>query len=404
MSSLNLTREQRVLIDRAAAQHALKQYEILTEIGSTKGDNYLGVLHIITLRDSTGKQISLILKTAPLDDAVRLQGRMPQVFKREAFIYGKILPEFQQIQKEYGIKKPFLGAATYYGSDLTEKQESILMENLKLNDYQLCDRTQPMNEEHIIVVFSEYARFHAASFALRHLRKEKFEELTKDIHYSVFQNPTANPEETAKVLENYVEAGVKSIKGNTKAVAALEKMKLNIMDLFKNSMVQGRERFVVVHGDCWCNNMLFKYREKNPSDVCFIDWQLSQLASPVKDLAYFFSVSGSKETYRNLNRYLEIYYRVLSENLKEFKLNPEEIFSFQDLMEEWNNNAYYGVFISLMVLKLMLSNSDEAPTLQGAYKGESILASLTNFQTTKSSEYERRLVDLIEFMADNKYI
>ncbi|XP_066249546.1 uncharacterized protein [Euwallacea similis] len=399
--SAELTSEQRSLVEKAALASNFKDFEIIANVGSLKGDNYLGVLHTISVKPKNGSTLYLILKSAHSNDIVREKGRASYAFQRESFIYDTIIPRLRKLQEEKGISSPFTGSAEYYGSNLEEKKESILMKNLKEYGYKMWDRKKPMDDLHIIMAFKEYARLHAASFALKHLHPEEFQELTKDIHLNVFEG---SPNRTNDFFDNYFRSGLIAVNGSKKAEASLMRMQSRIKDLFKDNVTQGTERFVVIHGDCWCNNMLFKYQEDNktPSKVCFIDWQLSKLASPVIDLTYFFCVCCSRKTYPNLTKYLKIYHDTLSHNLKEFGCNSEELFSFQALLEEWNGKCWYGVFMSLMIIKLMLLDSEEAPALE--QEGQSLLDTLSCFSTKQAGEYSEKLCDLVEFMVDSGYL
>lgn len=129
-SELNLSIEQNRLVEQAASVHNLKNYEIITNVGSLKGDNYLGVLHTITLK-SDEKLVYLILKSAHTDDKWRAVGKSQQAFAREGYIYSTIIPKLLKLQEEKGVSDGFSGFAKFYGSCLEEKKECILMQNLK---------------------------------------------------------------------------------------------------------------------------------------------------------------------------------------------------------------------------------------------------------------------------------
>ncbi|XP_066150206.1 uncharacterized protein [Euwallacea fornicatus] len=399
--SADLTIEQRSLVEKAAEACNLEDFEIITDVGSSKGDNYLGVLHTVTVKPKSGSSLHLIVKSAHSNEIVREKGQAHCTFQRESFVYSAIIPRLRKLQEEKGISNPFTGSAGYYGSNLEEKKECILMQNLKKYGYEMWDRRTPMDEAHIIMVFKEYARFHAASHALKHLHPEEFQELTKDIHMNVFESSSNR---TTEYFKNYFRSGLIAVRGNKKVEAGLTRIQDGVKELFKANITRGRERFVVIHGDCWCNNMLFKYQEdkKTPSNVCFIDWQLSKLASPVIDLTYFFCVCASKETYPNLTKYLKIYHDTLSHNLKEFGCNPEEVLSFQALLEEWKGKCWYGVFMSLMIIKIMLLDSDEAPLLE--QEDKTLLEALSCFDIKQAEKYSEKLCDLVEFMVDSGYL
>ncbi|CAG9764214.1 unnamed protein product [Ceutorhynchus assimilis] len=404
MADVKLTSNQENLVKEAAKSEGFVDFDISANVGTIKGDNYLGIIHSVTVKEKNDetKVLHLICKSASVIDNFR--GMMPiiKMFKRERDLY-EIIGKLKEYQNEKALLRPFDGVAKFYGSCLEEKNETILMENLKKYGYKLWDRMTPMNNEHLSAVFAEYAKFHALSLAYKHQNPDGFEELSKDIKTDVFMdNDQENGKEKfEKFLEYHFKNGLKAVEGNAKATTELGKFREVIGQKFE--LLRMSEKAVITHGDCWCNNILFKYEKSNaPSKVCFIDWQLSKLGSPAMDLTYFLSTSGSKETYPNINKYLKIYHETLSQNLQELGCNPEEIFSFDDVLDEWKNTAWYGVFIGMMMLKIMLTESEEVPDYENFNPDD---MNSFNYEAIKrSADFKQRLCDLIEFMADYGYL
>ncbi|KAJ8981814.1 hypothetical protein NQ317_007400 [Molorchus minor] len=121
--------------------------------------------------------------------------------------------------------------------------------------YELWDRKIPMTPDHAELVLKEYAKFHAVSLAMREKRPVHFEELTKDLG-NVFQD--APPEKSLKMIMSAVEGGLEAVKGNQVATEALERYALVAEKFWLEDMKNLDEPLVVLHGDCWCNNFLFK--------------------------------------------------------------------------------------------------------------------------------------------------
>lgn len=98
-------------------------------------------------------------------------------------------------------------------------------------------------------------------------------------------------------------------------------------------LVDGNEaepHSVILHGDMWSNNTMFKYDEtkKQLQSVCFIDWQVMRYSSPVLDLMYYiFSCTKRELRSRNYNIYLKTYHDSLCEYIKRFE-TPQMIIIF----------------------------------------------------------------------------
>ncbi|CAG9764213.1 unnamed protein product [Ceutorhynchus assimilis] len=405
MANVELTLDQENLVRKAAESESFNDFDILANIGTAKGDNYLGVIHSVTVTEKNDetKVLHLICKSAHIIDNFRAMVPIIKMFKRESDLY-EIVGKLREYQNEKALSRPFDGVAKFYGSCLEEKRETILMKNLKKDGYKLWDRMTPMNDEHLSAVFAEYARFHALSFAFKHQNPDRFEELSKDIKTDVFMDTETEDakEKFGHFVQYYFKNGLNTVEGNARATAELEKLREVIGQKFETLGLT--KKAVITHGDCWCNNILFRYENNNntPSKVCFIDWQLSKVGSPALDLTYFFSASGSKETYANINKYLKTYHETLSQNLQELGCNPEGILSFDDLLDEWKNTAWYGVFIGMMILKIMLTESDEVPDYEKLESDDNMTA--FSYEVKRSADYKQRLCDLIEFMADYGYL
>jgi aminoglycoside phosphotransferase (APT) family kinase protein len=67
---------------------------------------------------------------------------------------------------------------------------------------------------------------------------------------------------------------------------------------------------VLIHGDLWSNNMLFRYSDDGPIDVRFLDFQILHFSSPAMDLQYFFSTSLCEDVRVNhLDNLMKVMFR-----------------------------------------------------------------------------------------------
>lgn len=85
-----------------------------------------------------------------------------------------------------------------------------------------------------------------------------------------------------------------------------------------------------------------------------VDFQIVRLGTPVHDLSYFFYTGGSKALFDKLDDYLKIYHDSLSKNLRELGSDPEKLYPFKQLKNDWKNYARFGVILSLLLVKVKL--------------------------------------------------
>ncbi|XP_023012806.2 uncharacterized protein [Leptinotarsa decemlineata] len=394
------------LIEQIAHQNGFDVFDLEVSSGSEKGDNYLGIITRVTVKDEKRK-IELILKSASTNDAFRRSAPVHKLFCREIHIYDKIFPAFQMFQKEFNIPDPFLGHAKLYGKSQKNGNECLIMENLIESGYSMWNRKQPMDSAHILAVLCEYAKFHATSLAYRHKRPEAFAELTKDIQHHVLKEEMENRKKMESYSNAAVANGLKAVSDDPAAVEVLERLQAELPDYLMAILRNPELNILVNHGDNWCNNIMFKYEDpKNilkPSKVALLDWQISKMGSPGADLSYFFLSHSPKEILYNYKNYLNLYYDCVSKNLKDFSCDPEKVFPRSLLERHWRIFVKFGFYISLIIVNIMCCDKEEAPDLDEIDAKSDFIEALAT-KMTNSSEYNRRIKDLLQFLIDEKLL
>lgn len=141
---------------------------------------------------------------------------------------------------------------------------------------------------------------------------------------------------------------------------------------------------------------------ENPTDVMQLDWQLIEVASPIYDISYFFYTVASEEALSKLDDYLKFYHSELMEHIKKLGSDPEDLYPFHVLEEEWKKYSKYGFALAFMVLKVMLVNQDEVPKMEEIDFENGAVEMFPKFDNEE--EYVRRIKVLAEFLMKNDYI
>lgn len=254
--SVQLTPEQQVLIEKVAGKEGFSDYETEVSRASVKGDGYLGIILMVNLV-TTDRKLSLILKVAEPSGELRKKFVVRKAYLREIYVYQEIFTAFTKFQEEEGVQNGFHAFARIYGSSEEDKQECLLLENLKACGHKLWNRQIPMPSDHISLVFAEYGKFHAVSLAMRAKQPEKFEAITKDLR-SIFTD-SYSMEEFEYAMKLTLDNGFKAVQGDEKATKAMERYRDDLAKFLGETAEAPEDAIVVTHGDCWCNNMLFKY-------------------------------------------------------------------------------------------------------------------------------------------------
>ncbi|XP_076271377.1 uncharacterized protein LOC143203124 [Rhynchophorus ferrugineus] len=123
-------------------------------------------------------------------------------------------------------------------------------------------------------------------------------------------------------------------------------------------------RNVIVHGDLYLGNMLFRYGKDGLIDRCaLVDLQGLRYMPPAYELLFFLYLSSTRETrLQHYDQLIEEYYQTISRTIDSFDFDPEKLFpkqSFHESLEYMKPAALY-VKISYNVISKISSEMREA--------------------------------------------
>ena len=122
----------------------------------------------------------------------------------------------------------------------------------------------------------------------------------------------------------------------------------------------------ILHGDYWINNMLFKYHDKNHTQVgeesssiplCLkmIDFQVSRIGHPLSDVLYFFYTSTKPETReKHMLVLLRYYFDTLTTDLRLLGIALDD-YTWQDFLADYKKRSLMWMFMGIMVLSGVLN-------------------------------------------------
>lgn len=138
-----------------------------------------------------------------------------------------------------------------------------------------------------------------------------------------------------------------------------------------------------------------------PIDLRFIDFQQMTSGTPVYDLSYCLYSGGTKDSFTDLDYYIEVYYKSLANVVMKFGLDVKTIYSLNTLKLEWKQYCNYGYCMALLLLKNKLRYEDA----DGIEKIEEII-NLESFERGKYDKemLETRARDLVQHMYVNDFL
>ncbi|KAF2904589.1 hypothetical protein ILUMI_01587 [Ignelater luminosus] len=401
------SKEIKRLLAEIAGAEGFQDYKIENTDGSTRGDGYIGIMKTVKIIAKDNRVLNLIVKSASKSDALRSQVPIERIFKRETYLYDTVFVAFKTFETEKGLRPCHL-VPKFYNSLSENKCEVIILENLKEIGYKLYERRIPMNEDHVRLVLTEYGRLHALSFALKDQDPKKFQNITgcMNDHFVEYMLQSG-------FLNNFIKPCIKAQdafdKSKDKRILDAYKAFLETIRSFFEGLLKDIDEYsVILHGDCWTNNMMFKYEDTlnstKPTEVCFFDFQISRLGSPVLDLLYFFYTCSPKEIINELDYYLQLYYNSFSDYLRKLGSDPDKILPYSVLQEHWKKYSRYGLAFSIFVIHIMLTEKDEAIDLSEECEAGRSVTEAFDYEIKKMDEFKERVRAIILHFVERKFI
>ncbi|KAM3966099.1 uncharacterized protein ACR2FA_012972 [Aphomia sociella] len=333
---------------------------IINTLGKA-GDNYMANVKRIIIEGSDGNTLKIIAKVAPTNEMARVQMQVQSMFRNEAIMYTKALPKLKEIQKGEGIPvEDHLRYAECYGVLLEEPHELILLEDLQISNYIMLDRFVSLTNESMKLNLKNFATLHSLSMVLKKRNPEVFEEISQNL-VDVFGSFDESPE--FKYYFETLEKDTLSVIEGTKYKNAIRGTLSKFVEQHKKLMKdQTKLKYsVIIQGDGWTNNIMFKLKDDVPVEAIMIDYQLSKVSNPVCDILYMiFNCTDYDTRHAHYNDWIDYYHLQLEQSLANYGIKADFIFSRDQL--DADLKRYSKLFFSntLMLSSLMIRKSEDA--------------------------------------------
>lgn len=249
----------------------------------------------------------------------------------------QVLPYFRKFEESKGVIEEENGFTEYpkcYRTIDIEPSECIILEDLSSRNFSIIDRyTEEVSAEHVRLVMKSLAKYHAISFALKDQQPEKFEELSSDLKELFVRRDDENLrfyfkkmlEDILPILSSEEDAILRS-----KVQDIVDKDPTDVAYECVNPAL-AEPATIITHGDVWQNNTMFRCDDnKNPIEICLIDWQVARHASPVIDILYYMFCCTTKELRdAHYDEFLKVYHESLSTSIRKYgKFSKIDFFFF----------------------------------------------------------------------------
>lgn len=393
------------LLHKIAKKEGFIEYTWTVKTNTNRGDGFFSsmIRTVITGRtsDNSDAQLALLCKMPPAGEARRKEFFNNIIFPREIKVYDELLPALVKFQKDRGVVEKsngFYGFAKCYGTvcDIPNDKFVIVMDDLNAKNYKMVDKLKKLDFNHAKLVVQILGKLHALSFAVRDQDPKLFKEFTTISN--MFPKLFAN-EVSLKLYDNAFRMAIDTLnEDETELRNKMKRVHEQHQELIEAVTAPfASESFGVVnHGDSWSNNHLYLYGEDDdtvPKDIHLIDWQFVQFGSPALDLTYFLFVSTEKELRdQHYDDLIELYYDTLVKSLNRLGSDPKKLFTFNDLQEQLNRFALFGIITAPILIQVQTVAPDNIPNLDKLSKDG---VRLTQLVDSNNTIYTRRMSNAI---------
>lgn len=223
---------------------------------------YCGDINLVNVNGKTKngeeRQINFLMKCAATNEKLREYG-IVGIYEREVRAYTSIFPAYYNFEKEKGITNPFSLVPRFYGALMNRNPEILILGNLSKDGYQSWNKKLQMQDSHVRVALRGIGRYHALGFVIQDQNPELFNKLTNNLDdsFEIFMKRGG----MFYSFIRKIQLALNGLDSNSNVFRRYKEFLNGIDQKFTDSLAKDDKYNTILHGDCWCTNMLFKYNE-----------------------------------------------------------------------------------------------------------------------------------------------
>lgn len=250
-------------------KECVNHFKYVIEGKSEAGDNYMGEIIFLSVQPEGEKErtYNLVIKTAKRSRDLRDNFPIEIFYNRELFMYSDVFPSYQKFIQEVKPDFKFNFISKVYWLKKELGKETIVMENLKSQKFDIYNRKKPWNMQHSLLVMKQYGKLHALSIALRDQKPEIFQNLKENLGDVIhgFTDKVDMKLLYEKPFEHVM--GLLKKIGREDLVKKYDGVFKEGIDVVTNKIEVESEMTALCHMDCWNNNFMFKYEVNFIQDI-----------------------------------------------------------------------------------------------------------------------------------------
>ncbi|KAJ0172754.1 hypothetical protein K1T71_011893 [Dendrolimus kikuchii] len=374
--------------------------KVLVEVVGDTADNFSANVKRIVVVDDERKPFKMIAKFAPTQAHLRL-GDITQLFRNEIIMYTEVLPLFKELEENANVPETQrLKFAKCYGGCKEPEHEVILLEDLNLSGFSILDKTKSLSNECVITILKNIAKLHSLSHALRNTDPKKFDEF-KNTLFDIWQNL----EIKRLCYLNFVKDQAMALLTDGKQKDTFKRVIISDINTATAEVIKKYKDShftVILQGDLWTNNIMFKFDSENLVECIMIDYQVARVNIPPADLMYLiFSCTDHSTRLKYFNTWIDCYHTELAKALQYYGLQISSIYPKDQLYLDLKNYSKVAFDKSLLLASVTSLSSDEGVKVKEFLEQSDNHSQTALIDEFRNSEYFGKFKEKLEGLIDS---
>jgi len=154
---------------------------------------------------------------------------------------------------------------------------------------------------------------------------------------------------------------------------------------------------IINHGDCWSNNMLFKYdpETKKPVSIILVDLQMPSETCVTNDLQYvMYSSTNASLRKEHFDELLQLYHDKFNHCCKILRTETLPGFNIDSLKYRFHMSKPYGCYMAFNLLPITLKQEDKVVNLEEMGENVDIMEAFSDLCSggNTNSVYKERII------------
>ncbi|CAB3383861.1 Hypothetical predicted protein [Cloeon dipterum] len=275
----------------------------------------------------------------------------------------------------------------------------------------MADRRQGLSKEQCAAVLRALAQLHAASFALREGSPEEFAALAQSVREMFWTHSRRHAfepfmrnanKETLRLIGDYYGSSETEF---SRAFQQIADLGFEFLADIVTKVPENKK--VLLHGDCWTNNLLFKTNDDGVVSAKLLDFQLARISAPMIDLIFFLFTSTKPKNVGNyLEEFLQVYYEEFERRLKAAGFTAAKLYPESELLADWIACVPYGLVVAGILAPALYCPDECLPNLESVKENsrEAFVNEYGKVMQANTPESKEHLGRLVKLCVERKWL